>query len=110
MTIEEYRYKLQGFSEVLKEHKEFEGKSEFYDAFVELLGLSYNAISEWDNDIFDMQTEVDNAEAQIMILETNVKFYQDILKKTNDALCDMINIVKEKQYRENHYDGLVQAE
>lgn len=105
MTIAEYQYKLQEFSGILKEHKEFKGKSEFYDAFDELLRLTYNAIAEWDNDIFVMQTDVDDAHAQIMILESNVKFYQEILKKTNDALCDMIDIVKER-----HYDGLVQAE
>lgn len=97
MTIAEYQYKLQEFNKVLKDHKEFKGKSEFYDSFDELLGLAYNAITEWDHDIFYMQTDVDDAHAQIMILESNVKFYQDILKKTNDALCDMINIVKERQ-------------
>lgn len=103
MTTDEYRYKLQEYDKLVKDIAEDE-KHPLVVNYCSLLDLSYSMLQELSDTQYYRDVEADDAHSEIIRLNGYIEFYQDILKKTNDALCNMINLVKEKE------DATVQAE
>ncbi len=99
MTTDEYRYKLQEHEKNLKDYAEYGEQSDHpvMVSYRSLIDLSYSILQELSDTLYYRDLEVDDSHSEIIRLNGYVEFYQDILKKTNDALCDMINIVKEKK-------------
>lgn len=112
MVLPEYKIMLQEHKKLIKKFNEspvlnaddlLADWSDLVSASEEFARLFDFTVEDSAHKISDLYDEIDN-------LKDSVEFYQDILSKTNKALCNMIDIVKEQQYKENHYDGLVQAE
>ena len=112
MVVPEYKIMLQEHKKLIKKLNEspvlnaddlLADWSDLVSASEEFVRLFDFTVEDSSHKISDLYDEIDN-------LKDSVEFYQDILSKTNKALCNMIDIEKEQQYKENHYDGLVQAE
>ena len=103
MTTDEYRYKLQEHGKLINDNAEDE-KHPLVVGYRSLIALSYSILQELIDTQYFRELEADDTQAEISQLNGYIEFYQDMLKKTNDALCNMINLVKEKE------DATVQAE
>lgn len=112
MVVPEYKIMLQKHKKLIKNLNEspilnadglLADWSDLVSASEDIVKFFEFTAEDSAHKISDLYDEIDN-------LKDSVEFYQDILSKTNKALCNMIDIVKEQQYKENHYDGLVQAE
>lgn len=102
MTTDEYRYILQEHDKLIKDNAEDE-EHPLVVGYRSLIDLSYSMLQELSDTQYYRDLEADDSHSEIIRLNGYIEFYQDMLKKTNDALCDMINIIKEKE------DGRVQA-
>lgn len=107
MVIAEYKIMLQEHKKLIKKLNEaphlnaddiLVDWSDLVTASEEFVKLFEFTAEDYAHRVSDLYDEIDE-------LKDYVEFYQDILTKTNKALCDMIDMVKESKY-----DGLVQAE
>ena len=112
MVVAEYKIMLQEHKKLIKKLNEAQliNADDILVDWSDLVSASEDIVKFFEFTAEDYAHRVSDLYDEIDELKGHVEFYQDILTKTNKALCDMIDIVKEKQYRENHYDGLVQAE
>ena len=104
MTTDEYRYKLQEHDKLIKDTAE-DDEHPLVVGYRSLIKLSYTILQELIDTQYYRVIETEDVNSEIDRLNGYIEFYQDVLKKTNDALCDMIDIVKESKY-----NGCVQTE
>lgn len=112
MVVAEYKILLQEHKKLIKSAQEGQlvNRNAVLSDWSDLLKASEDFVKLFDFTVEDSAHKISDLYDEIDNLNESIEFYQDILSKTNQALCNMIDIVKEQQYKENHYDGLVQAE
>ena len=99
MTSEGYRYQLELHKRNLQVYysEHVEDMPPIYNWYKSLFEMVCAVLDDWESDVRALEEDIDEAESVIASQEEYITFYQDMLKKTNDALCDMINIVRDSK-------------